>query len=98
MAQVARDLHSQPDVDYYLDHQFRAWAGVPEQAEWWADLDPSQREVFLLEWLGITESRLDQLRQWFEQGLLTPEQHGRYRQLLDLVARHRPTVEALLSE
>lgn len=98
MAQVARDLHPRPDVDYHLDYQFRAWAGIPEYTEWWPDMDAVDREVFHLEWVGITEGRLDQLRQWAEQGLLTTAQRDRYRQLLELVAQHRPTIEALLNE
>lgn len=98
MAQVAQRLHRQPDVDYHLDYQFRAWQGIPEYAEWWLEMDGTEKEVFHLEWIGITESRLDQLQQWAEQGLLTPAQCERYDQLLELVAQHRPTVEALLRE
>lgn len=98
MAQVARARQTQPDVDYHLDYQFGAWSSIPEYAEWWPNMDATEKEVFHLEWVGITESRLQSLRQWAEQGVLTAQQCGRYQKLLDLVARHSPTVERLLAE
>lgn len=96
MAQVARV--AAPDIDYHLDFQFRAWGTIPEYAQWWAELDATQKEVFHLEWVGITESRLDRLRQWFEQGLLSTAQRDRYDKLLELVVRHRPVVQSLLDD
>ncbi len=96
MAQVARDLQAQPDIDYHLDYQFGAWESVSEYAEWWPEMDVTQKEVFHLEWVGITESRLAELQRWAEQSRFTPTQRGRYEQLLKLVAQHRPTLQALL--
>ncbi len=96
MAQVARGLDQQPDVDYHLDYQFRSWESVPEYTEWWSDMDASQREAFHLEWMGITEDRLRQLREWSDQGVLTPSQQSRYEDLMRLVAEQRPGLEALL--
>ena len=97
MARVAREIRPQPDVDYHLDYLFRAWESLPEYAERWASLDVAEQEVFHLEWVGITDQRLRQLRQWAAQCLLTPAQCKRYEALLELVARHRPLLERLLA-
>ena len=56
-----------------------------------------QQLVFVHEW-AIRESGLRTLRDYAEQGLLTPPQRDRYQQLLELVAQHRPTLEAMLAE
>jgi hypothetical protein len=102
MAQVARTPEgqaarsAQPDIDYHLDYQFRAWRSVPEYAEWWPDMDVVDKEVFHLEWVGITESRLADLRQWAEEGRLSLAQRARYDELLQLVAKYRPVVDGLL--
>ena len=98
MAEVARVPHPEPDIDYQLDYQFGQWGSVPEYVQSWSDMDGIDREVFHLEWVGITESRLRELRQWAERDLLTPAQRKRYHQLLALVAKHRPTLELLLRD
>jgi hypothetical protein len=96
MAQVTRKRRTSPDIEYHLDYQFSSWNGIPEYAEWWPEMDSIEREVFHLEWVGITEARLDQLQQWAERGLLTTRQRARYAELLKLVAEQRPTLERLL--
>ncbi len=62
MAHVAYTTALQPNIDSRLDYQFQAWESVPEYVEWWPEMDASQKEVFHLEWVGITESRLDELQ------------------------------------
>ncbi len=96
MAQVAHPTELQPDIDYHLDYQFRAWRSIPEYAEWWTDMDGIEKEVFHLEWMDITEYRLSELQRWAKQGMLTPEQRVRYDDLTKLVAQHRPVVDAML--
>ncbi len=98
MAQVARDPRLEADIDYQLEYQFHQWDNLPDIAERWAEMDAIDREVFQLEWVGITESRLTMLGQWAEQGLLTPAQRARYDELLRLVARCRPLLDDLLAE
>jgi hypothetical protein len=98
MAEVAPTPGAESDIDYHLSYQFDRWESVPEYASWWHDLDMTQREVFQLEWVGITESRLQALQRRAERGHLTSAQQARYRDLQRLVARHRPTLERLLSE
>ena len=93
MAQVA-----QPDIDYHLDYQFGAWEGIPEYAEWWAEMDVIDKEVFHLEWMGITESRLRELERWAAQGLLNPSQCRRYEELRRLIEQYRPVAENMLAE
>lgn len=98
MAQVAREPRSRTDIDYHLDYQFRSWQSVPEYAEWWPGMDATEQEMFHLEWVGITESRLAELRRWAAQGVLTPAQRERYDELLRLVERHRPILARLLGD
>ena len=98
MAQVARDPTLESDIDYHLEYQFRQWDNLPDIAEHWAEMDAIDREVFQLEWVGITESRLTLLEQWAEQDLLTPAQRARYDELLRLVARCRPLLDNLFAE
>ena len=94
MARVSREL----DIDYHLNYQLDAWAGIPEYAESWREMDAIEREVFHLEWVGITESRLRELECWADQGLLSPVQYARFTELQRLVQRHRPTVTWMLAE
>jgi hypothetical protein len=98
MAQVARDPRLESDIDYHLEYQFQQWNNVQEVVKHWAEMDAVDREVFQLEWVGITESRLATLGQWAEQDLLTPAQRARYDELLQLVARCRPLLDRLLAE
>ncbi len=98
MAQVARDSRLEADIDYHLEYQFHQWNNIQDIAEHWAEMDAIDREVFQLEWLGITESRLTLLEQWAEQDLLTLAQRARYDELLRLVARCRPLLDHLLAD
>ncbi len=70
---------------------------VPDYAEEFETWDDVQQLAFVHEW-DIREGRLSQLRQYAKQALLTPPQLDRYEQLLELVAQHRPTLEAMLAE
>lgn len=97
MANVARRQELQPDIDYHLNYQFDAWNSIPEYEAQWSIMDSSEREVFHLEWIGITESRLKQLELWSREGHLSTRQHARYHELLQLVTRNRPALEHLLS-
>lgn len=87
-----------PDVDGYLNYQFDAWARVPEHARGWNRLDRFEQEMLHLEWLGVTESRLRELDRWLKQNLFTPAQKARHAELQLLVARMRPTLEAMFSD
>jgi hypothetical protein len=97
MANVARTHELQPDIDYHLDYQLDAWNSIPAYEAQWSTMDSSEREVFHLEWVGITESRLQQLEQWSREGRLSKLQRARYHELLQLVTRNRPALEHLLS-
>lgn len=97
MAQVAPGTEQQPDIDADLDYQFRAWESVPEYVIWWPELDAVQRETFHLEWVGITEARLRELRQLAEAGRLTAGQQERYTALIELVGQRREMLARLLA-
>jgi hypothetical protein len=97
MAQVARGSEPQSDIDDQIDYQFRAWGSIPEYDAWWPTMEAIDREVFHLEWVGITEARLLALRRAADDGQLTPEQRERYAALLLLVDRLRPMLDRLLA-
>jgi hypothetical protein len=98
MAQVVQDANLKETIEhYYLDLLFSRWASVPAHARTWSTMDAADKEAFHLEWIGITEARLEELDRWAAEGTLTPEQHRRYEQLTQLVARHRPTIERMLA-
>lgn len=97
MVDVARERQTQPDIDYHLDYQFSAWEGLAEYVDHWSELDELDREVFQLEWEGITESRLRTLEQWADEGSLAPDQQTRLRELLSLVVKSRPALKKLFT-
>ena len=80
-------------MTYLLDER----VGVPLLAQEWDEWDAHPQLSLILDW-PIREDKLYQLRGWAERGLLTPAQHERYKGLLQLVARHRPTIEELFAD
>ncbi len=97
MAQVTATSRIQGAIDDYLDYFTAEWRGVPALAAEWPDWDEDEQLDFILEW-PIREDRLEQLRSWAGEGLLMPAQRERYAALLQLVARHRPTIEELFAD
>ncbi|HEX5506162.1 MAG TPA: hypothetical protein VFW96_26320 [Thermomicrobiales bacterium] len=96
MAQVAQNPQLRARIEHALAYLRREWQSIPElAAEWDDEWDEHSRFVFALDW-PICEDSLHQLREWAKQDLLTPEQHAQYDELLDLVARNRPTLGRLL--
>ena len=87
-----------PDVDGYLDYLLDAWGRVPDVARGWDTLDHFEQEMFHLEWLGVTESRLRELERWQKQNAFTPAQQSRYEELYRLVARVRPVLGGLFAD
>ena len=95
---VAPDPQLRARVDrYYLDYLFREWQWVPQIAQHWDSWQDHEQLNFVVEW-PIREDCLGELQQWAEHGALTPEQGGRYGDLMRLVAEHRPTLERLLED
>jgi hypothetical protein len=97
MVDVARDRQLHPDIEYHLNYQFGAWSSLTEYMAQWPELEDIDREVFQLEWEGITESRLKDLQRWAEEGCLTPHQQARYQELLELVTKNRPLLNILFA-
>ncbi len=97
MAQLVSQAVTKPNIDYHLDYQYGRWESIPEYAAWWPEMNVAEREVFHLEWVGITESRLRDLQEWVDQGHLSDAQLSRFREIMVLVAQHRPTIERLLA-
>lgn len=97
MAALARDSRLDDRIDAFLSYLIGEWEAVPGVVEDWAAWSEYDRLDFALEW-PIREDRLQQLRGFAEQGLLTSAQRRRYDQLLLVVERRRPTLEALFAE
>ena len=98
MARLAKHMATSADVDrYHLAYLERAWLRLPDVEGQWGEMQEPERLDFVLEW-PIKEDRLAQLRSWVAEGVLTPQQMDRYRELLALVEKHRPILERLLSE
>ena len=97
MAQVKPDTQFANRVNNYLDYLINEWEGVPDLAAEWDEWDEWSKFSFVMDW-PIREDRLHQLKEWAEQGLLTPAQRARYDDLLKLVAEHRPTMDKLLAD
>ena len=93
MAQVARSIDI--DIDWLLEFLTREWRNVSCVASEWDTLDQETRLDFLSEW-PITESYGEVLQDVVARKSLTPDQQGRYRQLLRLISESRPTIEDLL--
>lgn len=94
MAQVTSDVSVR--IDHFLAYLIPEWESVPAYAEELATWDEVEQLAFVHEW-DIRESGLRVLREYAEEGLMTPDQSARYDQLLSLVADHRPTLERLLA-
>ncbi len=97
MAQVARDADLRATIDHYLTYLAATWESVPLEAQEWHEWDEDSRLVYELNW-AVPEDRLHSLRQWADQGMLTPAERARYDQLLRLVERYRPLLDELLRE
>lgn len=96
MATLARDRRADERIDAFLAYCLREWEALPDVADEWAEWGDLERLEFATEW-PIREDRLDQLRQWAEQELLTGPQREHYDRLLKGVAEHRPTLSRLLA-
>ncbi len=98
MAHLASSATSSANIDrYYLDYLFAEWADLPEVEREWPTWEEPARLLFVVEW-PMREDRLALLRQQVADGLLAPEQMGRYHELLALIEKHRPILDRLLSE
>jgi hypothetical protein len=91
---VDQQIHEQ--IEWCLDYLWDRWSSIPWWVENWPGMDGIDKEVFCLEWTGITEHWLGELQRWEERGLLTLEQRKRYTRLSRLIAEQRPALEALL--
>lgn len=97
MAQVAQDAQLQATIDDYLDYLIHTWKSVPLNAQEWDAWDDLSQLSFVVNW-GVPADRLDQLRRWAEGDRLTAKQQVRYQELLTLVERYRPILEAMLED
>ncbi len=97
MAQVAQDAELRATIEHYLTYLTATWESVPLEAREWHEWDEDSRLVYELNW-AVPEDRLHSLRQWADQGLLTPTERARYDHLLRLVERYRPLLDELLRE
>jgi hypothetical protein len=97
MAQVAQARELRERIEGFLSYALDEWASVPEYTAEFEGWDDVQQLDFVQEW-AIRESALEVLRDYAHREVLTPEQRGRYEQLEQLVALHRPAVQQLLAD
>ena len=97
MAEVAEDERFRERIDDYLDYLIRTWEGIPALAAEWNEWDDLSQSTFVHNW-GVPADRMHQLRQWAGQKLMSPAQQARYRELLKLVAKNQPLLEAMLKD
>jgi len=95
MVEVAQRRQTAERIDYHLDYLLREWQALPDIAAEWNAWEEYEQFDFVIEWT-IRVDRLGQLRRWADEGLLTPAQLARFRDLLTLIDLHRPTFERLL--
>jgi hypothetical protein len=97
MAQVTQARELRERIEGLLTYALDEWAAVPKYTAEFESWDDIQQLDFVQEW-GIRESALEVLQDYARRDILTAEQRGRYEQLEQLVALHRPAVQQLLSE
>jgi hypothetical protein len=95
VAQVAQ-THRETDTDYLLEYLTKHWRSLADVVRQWRDGDPTDQDVFGLEWT-VKEERLAQLQERAGRGELTAVQRARYDALLKLVAQSRPLLDRLLA-
>jgi hypothetical protein len=94
MAQVAPEVRQH--FDLLLGLAIERWAGLPEDERTIDQWDPVDQSLFGAEW-PLEEQRLDMLKCYVAEGVLTPAQLERYHDLERLVAQNRPIVDRMLS-
>jgi hypothetical protein len=97
MASLVEQSALAPRIDHALDYLIRQWLAIPEVVSTWETWDELDRLDFVLEW-PVRESRLNQLRQWRDEGQLSIQQLKRFAALERLIRRHRAAVDRLLAE
>lgn len=63
-------------------------------AEEWPEWDRDERAEFLLDW-PVKNSHLARLRRWHAEGRMTTAQAARFADLLRLIGRNRPILDAM---
>lgn len=84
-----------PSVDTVLNLLTDKWNDVDATAEIWGQLEPIDHEVFELEWSGIVDGLMKQMKERISE--MTPTQKRRYDELLALVAQKQPTLKKLFA-
>ena len=97
MASVTRHTELATWIDQSLDYLTGDWKAIPEIAADWDNRDELERLDFVVEW-PLREDRLLQLKQWHQEGLLTPPQRERFDELRWLIQHHRATLERVLAD
>jgi hypothetical protein len=97
MARAARDRQFHEWTGGYLTYLVDVCAVLPGLAGEWGRWDESSRLTFVVNW-SVPSDRFHQLRQWAEQGLLSPAQRARHEQLLRLMEEHGPLLARLLAD
>ena len=94
MAQVETAISAR--VEMLLDLVESAWAELPEIA---AEIDGWEygAQIDFTENWSIQNVRLNQIETHISEGIVSPEQLDRYYQLLDLIERNTPILDAIMT-
>lgn len=90
---MATQLTIDERIDEDLRFLYEEWLSVDATVAEWPRMDGIDREVFILEWSGINDGKLAELKSLTDQ--MTPAQKRRYDELLALAAEKRPALEKL---
>lgn len=92
-------MATQLTIDERIDEDLRflqkEWLSVDAVVAEWPQMDGIDREVFILEWSGINDGKLAELKPLTDQ--MTPAQKRRYDELLALVAEKQSALEKLFA-
>lgn len=94
MAQVTEAVHQR--IEFLLEDLTSAWRELPTVEREIDAWDLIEQVDYIEEWTPKEELR-HQLDRLAEGEALNDEQVGRYRELLQLVAKHRPILDRLRS-
>jgi hypothetical protein len=97
MAQVAREELASLFLTQDLENLLGFWRYVPEFAEEWPEWDDNSRMNLIHQW-PIDRGRLRRVIKAAEAGYLSDEQCKAWREVQQLIALHRETVEEMLGE
>lgn len=92
---MGTSVNASERIDSVLDTLFLQWNGLDAIAATWDQYEPLDREVFHLEWSGITGSLMTEIEK--QESELNAAQKQRWQELLELVNAKQPMLRRMLA-